>query len=123
MIEELKNLETQAREQLLSVTDAAVLQELRFKFLGRKGFFASISARISEVAPEERRQAGQEINRVKQSLEELFSQKEKSLDLCTSVTFKKFDMTMPGTFKSHGTLHALTQVVLDITRIFERLGF
>src|SRR3989338_6006145 len=123
MIADLRKLEEEARAEVASA-DAGALEGLRVKYLGRKGLFAALSSRIAEVAPDARRQAGQEMNRVKTALEAIFSEKEKALvSGGPSFSDKKIDVTMPGTFHAPGTLHPLTRVVLDITRIFERLGF
>jgi len=123
MIEALRNLEKEARDEVTLATDAKVLQDLKVKYLGRKGLFSSLSSRISEAPPDQRRDAGQEINRVKLVLEELFQNKERSLRSVSSVSVKKLDTTMPGTFFQPGTIHPLTQVVMDISRIFQKLGF
>ena len=63
MIEALKNIEKDAQNEIADLTDPKILQDLKIKYLGRKGLFASLSARISEVTPEERRAAGQETRR------------------------------------------------------------
>lgn len=123
MIEELKNLESQAQAELSQVSDSKLLEAAKIKFLGRKGLFASLSARIGEVPVEEKREAGQTLNRVKQGLEALFSEKERALKTDSRGPEKRLDTTMPGTFHETGTLHPLTRVVFDITDIFKRLGF
>ncbi len=123
MIDELKTLESSARSEISLSSDPKVLQDLKVKYLGRKGLFAAVSARISEVPGEQKRQAGQELNRVKQALEALFTEKESSLGEGASAPDLRTDTTMPSTVSAAGTLHPLTRVVLDITRIFERIGF
>ena len=123
MIKELKSLEESAKTELVSLFDPKVLQELKIKYLGRKGLFASLSAQIGQLSAEDRRLAGQEMNRVKSALEEIFSEKEKSLASQENSSVKKIDTTLPGTFYAPGSLHPLTQVIQDIREIFERLGF
>ena len=123
MIEALKKLEEDAKSEIQLLSDPKVFQDLRNKYLGRKGLFAALSAKIGEVLPDERRLTGQEMNRVKLALEGLFLTKEKALSSQESQSVKKSDTTMQGTFYAPGNLHPLTQVVLDITEIFERLGF
>ncbi|OGW83943.1 MAG: phenylalanine--tRNA ligase subunit alpha [Omnitrophica bacterium RIFCSPHIGHO2_02_FULL_51_18] len=123
MIEALKEIETRAKEEALVVRDAKAFEALKNKYLGRKGLFAFLTARISEVAPEERRAVGQEMNRVKQALEEIFSEYGKSLGASGAVYTKEIDTTMPGTYPAAGSLHPLTLVVQEVTSIFERLGF
>src|SRR5688572_3910102 len=123
MIEALKQLGSEARQELSELTDPQKLGDLKVKYLGRKGLFASVSARISELSSEEKRLAGQEMNRVKQLLESLFASKEDALKQTGDETAKKIDTTMPGTFRAPGNLHPLTQVMSEVVDIFERLGF
>ncbi len=123
MIDVLKKLETEARVEIAALSDPKGLEALRVKYLGRKGLFAAISSRISEVPPERKREAGQEMNRVKNAVESLFSEKEKSFSPEGGASAKSIDVTMPGTFYAPGGLHPLTRVILDVTAIFRRLGF
>lgn len=122
MIENLKQLESDARRELSALADASALADLRVKYLGRKGLFAAVSARISEVSPEEKRLAGQEMNRVKQALESLFASKE-AMPLDPLGSGKQIDTSMPGTFRAPGNLHPLTQVTFEVVGIFQSLGF
>ena len=123
MIEALRQLEESVKTDLGPVQDPKLLEELKVKYLGRKGLFASISEKIGEVPAAERRVAGQELNRVKRLLEETFSEKEKALKNAPARRAATLDLTMPGTFARPGTLHPLTRVILDVTEIFEDLGF
>ncbi|MBI4432874.1 MAG: phenylalanine--tRNA ligase subunit alpha [Candidatus Omnitrophica bacterium] len=122
MIEDLKKLEVETQNDLESVTDKKTLEALKIKILGRKGLFASLAGRMGEVPAPDKPAAGQELNRVKRILEESFKEKEASFSAVSPET-KSLDATMPGTFALPGGIHPLTQVTLDVTRIFERLGF
>ncbi len=124
MIQALKQLETEARQEISALSEFEKLADLKIKYLGRKGLFVSVSSRISELTPEEKKFAGQEMNRVKKTLEALFESKEESLSKVPSTSSGiKTDITMPGTFSSSGNLHPLTQVTMEVVDIFERLGF
>lgn len=123
MIEALRKIEEDLKLELSQTLNSQVLEELKVKYLGRKGLFVSLSSGISELTPDQKRLAGQEVNRVKRAMESLFSDKEKDLSASVSETQTAFDYTMPGTFRAPGHLHPLTQVILDITTIFKNLGF
>ena len=123
MIDALKHLESEAQKELLDLADPKLLEPLKIKYLGRKGLFASLTGRIGELSSEEKRLAGQEMNRVKHALESLFQSKEKFLAGVQEESGAKFDTTMPGTFHAPGNLHPITQVILQVTGIFEKLGF
>src|SRR3989338_7369141 len=104
MIEALKQIETQAKEEASVVRDAKALEALKNKYLGRKGLFAALTGRISEVTPEERRAAGQEMNRVKLALEDIFSSAAGSFSSSAQGSETSVDTTMPGTFYPAGSL-------------------
>ena len=123
MIEDLKKLESDAKTEIPSLVDSKAFEEAKIKYLGRKGSLAVISSRMSEVSPDRKREAGQELNRVKTAIETLFSEQEKSLSASSGPSAKKIDLSMPGAFYSPGTLHPLTQVTMDIVSIFRTLGF
>ncbi len=123
MIEALKKLEKDAQTEVSVAPDTKLLQELKVKYLGRKGLFASLSAQIGQVAVEEKRVAGAELNRVKVFLESLFSAREAQIASQKTSVLNQWDVTMPGTFRGRGHVHPLTRVILDITEVFERLGF
>ncbi len=123
MIESLKKLEEDAKNELTLLSDPKGLEGLKVKYLGRKGLFASVSAQIAELPDGEKRLAGQEMNRVKQALETLFSDKESVLQSGSASLGSRVDVTMPGTFAEAGSLHPLTQVVMETAEIFRRLGF
>ena len=125
MIEALKNLESEAQKELSEAADPKHLEALKIKYLGRKGLFASLTGRISELKPEEKRIAGQEMNRVKRELEVAFTVAGESLKLKggSGESARMIDATMPGTFHAPGNLHPLTQVIHEVSGIFTKLGF
>ncbi len=123
MINALKNLERDAQNEITLLTDPKLLLAAKVKYLGRKGLFASISSRISEIPGDQKREAGQEMNRVKTILEELFSSREKALLSGGEASAQRLDATMPGTDGPAGSLHPLSRVIFDISEIFTRLGF
>lgn len=124
MIEDLKKLEEEAREALAALADVKSFEDAKIKYLGRKGLLAAIAGRMGEVPVEKKREAGQELNRVKNSVESLFSEKQKSLSSSSAgPARRKIDVTMPGTIFAPGTIHPITQVTMDIVSIFRELGF
>ena len=123
MIRDLKKLEKEAQAEIGLLAEAKIFEEAKIKYLGRKGLLAVISSRMAEVPADEKRQAGQELNRVKNAIESLFRDKEKSLGSSSVQEHQKIDLSMPGTFYASGTLHPLTRVTEDVVSIFRKLGF
>lgn len=105
---------TMIRESRLST------EELRLKILGSKSEFAQLTKSLRLVPPGDRQRIGMLINEVKNSIESALSEHNEK-----QVTQKNefFDITMPGIQPPTGHLHIVTQAIVEISRIFERIGF
>jgi phenylalanyl-tRNA synthetase alpha chain len=117
------NLNILKEEALLKSKDIKDTKELvntKLYFLGTSGKLTKILKEIKNLPPEARKNAGIKANEVKQAIEDLF--KEKRL---TNTDLEKewLDTTSPGIPPKIGHLHIVTQAILEITRIFERIGF
>ena len=100
------------------------LEALRVKYLGRKGVLADITQTLSTMPPEQRPEFGRKINELKQSVLQIFSQREKELGSVQAKEIASFiDIGMPGISQEIGRIHPLTQVTREICQIFYRLGF
>lgn len=90
----------------------------RTKYLGKKGLFSTLARELSELSPEDRKEAGKLLNTCKQTLEELVSSHENAPQ-----TMQWVDLTVPGLRPPSGHIHPISQAMEEITRIFERIGF
>jgi len=115
MIEEIKKLISQTKEELKKGEDAA---KLRIKYLGRKGRLADLSSLIKNLPVAERPIVGQVLNSVKLELDKLLTPK-------TELSPKQavIDPTLPAMSLAVGHLHLITQAISKIENIFARLGF
>lgn len=95
--------------------------QLRLTVLGSKSNFAKDTRRITDVPPANRQSVGIVINQVKKTIEEALLRNSRF-----EVRNSKegwIDVTMPGVKPPEGHLHIVTQAIMEITRIFERIGF
>ena len=101
---------------------AADLENYRIRFLGTKGIVKLLSAEMKNVAPDQRKEAGQMLNAFKTLAEEKYNafadMKESSGGNAPAV-----DITLPGTPIAAGTRHPLRMVENEIVSIFEKIGF
>ena len=126
MIEKLDELKKQAREELGSVSDEAALQNLKARFLGKKGAITEILKGMKDLSPEERPKMGQLVNEAKSFVEELVESRLDSLreeKKNRSLFEERIDVTLPGKGLPVGAKHPVTQVMEEIVSIFERMGF
>lgn len=126
MIEKLDELKKQAREELGSVSDEAALQNLKARFLGKKGAITEILKSMKDLSPEERPRMGQLVNEAKSFVEELVESRLDSIreeKKNRSLLEERIDVTLPGKGLPVGAKHPVTQVMEEIVFIFERMGF
>lgn len=105
--------------------NAAELEQFRIAYMGRKGRIADLFDDMKQVAPEQRRQVGQELNGLKNQAQERFNQAQEQLaSAATGNTDEQtFDFSLPPVPNTLGTRHPLSLVRREIVRIFERIGF
>ncbi|MFZ2681541.1 MAG: phenylalanine--tRNA ligase subunit alpha [Patescibacteria group bacterium] len=126
MLEQLKQLATDA---LAAFAVAETLEDLeagRVAFLGRKGQLAEIMSVLPSLAHEDRRLAGQTANEVKVTIEGAFAAAQARIEgAFAAVNAEKawMDMTLPGIAPGLGHTHITSQAITDIMAIFSKLGF
>ena len=108
--------------QSLSSENGA-LDQIRIKYLGRKGLVASLFVQMGTVSAEERPKMGQVLNKLKVDITaEIDSISSVDLESSRSRA-SNIDYTLPGDPIPVGSIHPLTQVMEEIKSIFIRLGF
>jgi len=121
---DINSLQTQIEIDLTKVTSTVELEELRVKYLGRKGLIAQLTSSIPGLAVEQRGIFGKQVNVLKNTLLGLLSEKEKTLTNKESVLKKSnLDVGMPGIAQELGHLHPITQIIDEICAIFNHMGF
>jgi len=126
MQEKLQELKKQAQIELEEVADEVSLQNLKAKFVGRKGGITEIVKSMKDVLPQDRPKMGKLINEVKTFVETLFEEKSNQIKedkKKRSIAEEKIDVTLPGRSVSVGAKHPVSQVMEEIITIFERMGF
>ncbi|KUJ96382.1 MAG: phenylalanyl-tRNA synthetase alpha chain [Desulfonauticus sp.] len=121
---ELDGLIQELEKDLDKASSISQLEEVRIRYLSRKGRLAEVMKGLPKLAPEERPEAGRKANEIKEKLSSLweakkrfFEQKEKEERL------RDFDPTLPGRIPPVGTLHPITLVIEEVSAIFTSLGF
>lgn len=126
MRDQLVELKSRALEQLQAAGNLNELNELRVKYLGKKGELTDIMKGMGKLSPEERPLMGQLVNEVRDALEQVLEQKKESLEsaaLQEQLKSERLDVTLPGRKLSKGNKHPLTQIIEQIEDIFIGLGF
>jgi phenylalanyl-tRNA synthetase alpha chain len=113
---------TAALERIPSA-DAATVQDLRTRLLGRKaGALTLVLRTLGKLDPDDRRAVGQRANQLKQQVEEALAAREKQLAAAADRP-ADYDGTMPGRRTWRGVPHPTLAVVDEICEIFREIGF
>ena len=126
MKDALLKIKSLANDELSKVNDTKALEELRVKFLGKKGELTSILKQMGKLSPEERPVIGQLANQVRAEIEESITNRVKeikALMLEKKLKDEELDVTLPGTKTTIGKLHPLNIVLNEIEEIFMGMGF
>lgn len=126
MKEQLQNIKEQAMSALSACTDVRELDNLRVKYLGKKGELTTILKSMGKLSPEERPVMGQLANDVRQSLEEFIANKQKQLKSALmemKLKQETIDVTMPGKTQAMGVRHPLNIVLDELKEIFRGMGY
>ena len=103
---------------------AAELEEFRIKILGKKGELNALMEEFKTVAPELKRELGQQLNRLKQeATERINTLREQLRDAASERHETVGDMTRPGTAEPLGSRHPISLVKNQIVEVFSRLGY
>ncbi|MGH7849264.1 MAG: phenylalanine--tRNA ligase subunit alpha, partial [Thermodesulfobacteriota bacterium] len=126
MIDMLEEVKRQAEAELSSVQDEISLQNLKAKFVGRKGIITEILKGMKDIPDSDRPRMGKLINETKTFVEDLIDSRLNEIrdeKKRRSLYEEKIDVTLPGRGMPVGARHPITQVMEEVTTIFERMGF
>lgn len=111
MQEKLEDLKNQAQTELEQVSNEVSLQNLKAKFVGRKGVITEITKSMKDVSSEDRPKIGMLINEVKTYIEALFDEKSNQIKeekKKRAIAEEKIDVTLPGRNVSLGARHPVS---------------
>jgi phenylalanyl-tRNA synthetase alpha chain len=112
------------REEVESfiVSSKEELEKFRISFLGSKGSVKGLFADLKSVANEQKREAGQLVNGLREFVQNKFDTLKDELESSSS-TDQKIDASRPGDPIELGARHPLSLVRSEIIEIFSRIGF
>ena len=124
----MKEKLNQIREEALSAiaADNADVEQIRIKYLGKKGELTSVLRGMGALSSEERPIVGQIANEVRAEVEAALAEKVQALKeqaLEKQLKDEKIDVTLPSSPLAMGHLHPLTQMQRRIEEIFIGMGF
>lgn len=124
--DEARQLESAAKEEVLSAKSLEDLEAVRVKYLGRKGLLTGLLRKLGEVKPEERKELGRLLNVAKNALTGDIEARRSALKGARdeeSLLEESLDITLPGRTSAIGRLHPTIKMMREIMEVFLGMGF
>lgn len=126
MMENLESLVEAALAEVAGAADARALDEVRVRYLGKKGEISALLKSLGGLSAEERPKAGALINEGKQRVQAAIDERRAALEeaaLNEQLGAESLDVTLPGRGERPGALHPVTRMRRRMEDFFQRLGF
>ena len=124
MEQELLQLQAEAETKLSTLENQKDLEELRVRYLGRKGLFTGLLRQLGQVSTEDRPRLGKLANQIKEDLDLKFTARKSELtgsEIGEGEILE--DLSLPGRITPFGRLHPVTQIMDEVCSVFVDLGF
>lgn len=124
--ERLEAIRVEAEERISLVKQVHELNDVKAKYLGKKGAFADIMKLMKDLPKEERPQFGKMTNEVKQVIQGYINDQKQAIEdekVRQQLEKETIDVTLPGRKFTMGNKHLLTQVTEEIEDLFIGMGY
>lgn len=125
-MEDLSKLIESARQAFAEATQPAALEDAKAKFLGKSGTLTTMMKGLRDLAADQRKAAGAEINAAKRAVEEALNARREALAqaaLEKKLAEEAIDVTLPGRPSPAGGIHPVIRTWMRIEEIFRSIGF
>ena len=126
MKEKLQSIREEALKQIQSADVPEKLNDVRVRFLGKKGELTAVLKGMKDVAAEERPKVGQMVNEVRQEIEGILDETKKKMDAKIreeKLKAEVIDVTLPSKKNVVGHRHPNTIAQEEVERIFIGMGY
>src|SRR5438132_12463318 len=123
MLDEITRASADFDAALAAANDKRTLDDLRVHYFGRKqGIVPALFARLREVPKEQKKDAGDALNKLRDRLEQALEEKSARI-AASNVPADTIDVTLPARMPRLGHLHPITITRLEIEAIFTEMGY
>lgn len=126
MKEQIAKIKENSIREITACQEEKELNELKVKYLGKKGELTVVLRGMGALSPEERPIIGSLVNQVRDELESLVQKKEKEFkrkELEKKLETENIDVTEPSKKVNLGSLHPITQIIQEVEEIFLGMGY
>ncbi len=125
-MENIDALKNEVSAAIDSAADLNTLEEIRIAELGKSGRITGLMKTLGQMASEERKDAGQRFNALKNSVADLIDARKvvlESADIDARLIDEKIDITLPVRPEAQGAIHPISQTIDEVIAIFGEMGY
>ena len=126
MKEQIAQIKEKSVKEIKESQNLKELNEVKVKYLGKKGELTAILRGMKDLTPEERPVVGSLVNEVRTDIEELIKKMEeefKKRELINKLQQEDIDVTAPSKKISLGSIHPIKQIIEEVEEIFLGMGY
>ena len=123
MLKKIEQTQRAFSDELSHARDSQAFEQLRIKYLARKGFIAQLFDELKSVSAEEKPAMGKALNELRNFAQTSFDEALAKLEQSSVAKDIPFDVTLPGRPRPVGTKHPISQTIEEIVNIFKGMGF
>lgn len=126
MREEIESIRIKAMEEIEKVENAKELNEVRVRYLGKKGELTAVLRGMGALSAEERPVVGSLVNVVRDEIEEAITEIEENFEraeLAQKLQEETIDITLPATKVRRGSKHPINRIIEEVEDLFVSMGY
>lgn len=124
--EKIRILKEEINKDILNVKNLKDVQDLKVKYLGKKGLVTELSSNMKELSPEERKALGLLTNEIRNYVTDKINTKEqelKDIELKEKLEKDTIDISLPSKKLRRGTRHPFNRIIEDVEDFFVSMGY
>ena len=122
----LESVKAELEKDLAKVKSMPELNELKNKYLSKKGLISELNKEIKNISNEKKKEFGQKLNEVRDMFNTFYDEKKKTYDeelLNKKLEQEAIDVTLPATKVSSGAPNILEKLIEDVEEVFLSMGY
>lgn len=123
---QLEQIKQEARSAIVLALDLDTLEQLRVKYMGKKGPIPQVLSGMGKLNPADRPKVGARANEVKDAIQTALDDRKTTLQAAAiqaQLEAETLDVTMPGSYRPQGRRHPLHSTIDTVLDIFTGLGY
>ncbi len=114
------------QKDLVETDDLKVLDDLRVKYLGKKGLITELNSEIKNVSNEEKKEFGMKVNELRKEFQDFYDKMKNKLDeeeLNKRLESETIDISLSSTKVPLGAPNILEKVIEEVEEVFLSMGY